>query len=128
VRGLLISFLTVLCLLPPAAGQRLDGDTSELFMEAIVDERPALLSAPKVKYPEVLKRAGIEGEVIVQAIIDTTGRAERGSVKVLQSPNPGFDENAKEYVRKAMFRPARIHGRTVRVVVQVPVQFRSKNY
>ena len=124
MKGLLLSLLTVLSLVPPAAAQQPEGDSTQLFMEAIVEEKPALLSAPKVHYPEVLKNAGIEGDVMVQAVIDTMGRAVPGSVKVLQSPNPGFDIAASDYVEKAMFRPARIHGRAVRVLMQVWVKFR----
>lgn len=98
--------------------------SNEVFMEAIVEEKPTVLSGPQLVYPEVLKQARIQGRVIVQAIIDTTGRAEPSSLKILESPNPGFDQDARNYVLKALFRPARVHGRAVRVLVQVPVDFR----
>ena len=99
---------------------------NEVFMEAIVEEKPAVLSGPPPTYPELLKQAGIQGRVLVQAIVDTLGRAEPGSIKVLQSPNPGFDQSAKNYVQKALFRPARVHGRAVRVLIQIPIEFRLK--
>jgi len=99
---------------------------NEVFMEAIVEEKPAVLSGPPPTYPELLKQAGIQGRVLVQAIVDTLGRAEAGSIKVLQSPNPGFDQSAKNYVQKALFRPARVHGRAVRVLIQIPIEFRLK--
>ncbi len=99
---------------------------NEVFMEAIVEEKPAVLSGPPPSYPELLKQAGIQGRVLVQAIVDTLGRAEAGSIKVLQSPNPGFDQSAKNYVQKALFRPARVHGRAVRVLIQIPIEFRLK--
>ncbi len=96
---------------------------NEVFMEAIVEEKPSVLSGPTLQYPELLRQAQIQGRVLVQAIIDTLGRAEPPSVKVLQSPNPGFDQSAKSYVTKALFRPARVHGRAVRVLIQIPVDF-----
>jgi protein TonB len=99
---------------------------NEVFMEAIVEEKPAVLSGPPPSYPELLKQAGIQGRVLVQAIVDTLGRAEATSVKVLQSPNPGFDQSARNYVQKALFRPARVHGRAVRVLIQIPIEFRLK--
>lgn len=105
--------------------QRPAGDTVRLFMEALVDEKPLLVSAPRLTYPESLQRAGIEGLVIVQAIINTLGRAEPGTVKVVLSPDAGFDEPARRYVLSAVFRPARVHGRAVRVLVQVPVTFKN---
>src|SRR5438876_5744534 len=98
----------------------------EVFMEAIVEEKPAVLSGPTLQFPELLRQAQIQGRVLVQAIIDTLGRAEPASVKVLQSPNPGFDQSAKSYVLKALFRPARVHGRAVRVLIQIPIDFRLK--
>src|SRR5437868_15540634 len=97
-------------------------------MEAIVEEKPAVLSGPVPVYPELLKQAQITGRVLVQAIVDTLGRAEPPSVKVLQSPNPGFDQSAKNYVLKCLFRPVRVHGRAVRVLVQIPIDFRLKQY
>jgi periplasmic protein TonB len=99
---------------------------NEVFMEAIVEEKPAVLSGPVAQYPELLRQAGIQGRVMVQAIIDTLGRAEPNSIKVLQSPNPGFDQSAKTYVMKTLFRPARVHGRAVRVLIQIPIDYRLK--
>src|SRR5437016_8901460 len=99
---------------------------NEVFMEAIVEEKPAVLSGPTIVFPELLKQAQITGRVLVQAIVDTLGRAEANSVKVLQSPNPGFDQSAKNYVLKCLFRPARVHGRAVRVLVQIPIDYRLK--
>src|SRR3989442_2254638 len=96
----------------------------KVFMEGVVEEKPAGLSGPTLQYPELLRQAGIQGSVMVQAIIDTTGRAEPPSVKVLQSPNPGFDQSAKNYVIKALFRPARVHGRAVRVLINIPIDFK----
>jgi protein TonB len=98
--------------------------SDQVFMESVVEERPEVLSGPPPQYPDLLRQAGIQGRVIVQAIIDTTGRAEPPSVKVIQSPNPGFDQNAKTYVLKALFRPARVHGRAVRVLVNLPIDFK----
>jgi TonB family protein len=97
---------------------------NEVFMENIVEEKPSVLSGPAVQFPELLRQAGIQGRVMVQAIIDTTGRAEPPSLKVISSPNPGFDQNAKNYVLKALFRPARVHGRAVRVLINIPIDFK----
>jgi protein TonB len=97
---------------------------NEVFMENLVEEKPSVLSGPAPQYPELLRQAGIQGRVMVQAIIDTTGRAEPPSLKVVSSPNPGFDQNAKSYVLKALFRPARVHGRAVRVLINIPIDFK----
>lgn len=98
--------------------------SDQVFMENVVEERPEVLSGPALQYPDLLRQAGIQGRVIVQAIIDTTGRAEPPSVKIIQSPNPGFDQSARSYVLRALFRPARVHGRAVRVLVNLPIDFK----
>ncbi|HEY3280441.1 MAG TPA: energy transducer TonB [Gemmatimonadales bacterium] len=98
--------------------------SDQVFLESVVEERPEILSGPQLQYPDLLRQAGIEGRAIVQAIIDTSGRAEPASVKVVQSPNPGFDQAARTYVLRALFRPARVHGRAVRVLINQPIDFK----
>jgi periplasmic protein TonB len=98
--------------------------TGEVFSESLVEEKPSVLSAPQPPYPELLKQAGIQGRVLIQAIIDTSGRAEPSSVRILQSPNAAFDAGSRNWVLHAQFRPARVHGRAVRVLIQVPLDYR----
>jgi TonB family protein len=100
--------------------------SDQVFMESVVEERPELLTRPPLQYPDLLRQAGVQGRVLVSAIIDTLGRAEPNSVKVVQSPNPGFDQPARNMVLKSLFRPARVHGRAVRVLVNLPIDFTIK--
>jgi protein TonB len=97
--------------------------TDQVYAEALVEEKPELLSAPTPEYPQLLKQAGIEGSVVLQFVIDTMGRAEPGSVKIVSSPNPGFNQPVRNALSRALFRPARVHGRAVRVLVIVPYKF-----
>jgi periplasmic protein TonB len=99
------------------------GGDPGVFLPAVIDEPPALLSAPLPVYPPLLRLAGIQGWVTVQAIVDTMGRAEPGSLRVVDSPNPGFDRAALDCVRRALFRPGRVTDRAVRVLVSVPLHF-----
>ena len=96
---------------------------NEVYAEALVDERPALLSAPAPVYPALLKQAGIQGRVILPAVIDTTGRVEPASVRIMKSSHPAFDQPTKDWVLKALFRPARLHGRGVRVSINLLVDY-----
>src|SRR3989442_5991962 len=79
---------------------------NEVFMEAIVEEKPSVLSGPQPQYPELLRQAGIQGRVMVQAIIDTSGRAEPPSLKVISSPNPPLAQPGQTDVLQTLFRPA----------------------
>src|SRR5256886_12267540 len=63
---------------------------NEVFMEAIVEEKPSVLSGPQPQYPELLRQAGIQGRVMVQAIIDTTGRGQAPLLKAITNPKPGL--------------------------------------
>ena len=96
---------------------------NQVYLESVVEEKPEVLSGPAPQYPELLRQAGIAGRVVVEAIIDSTGRAEPSSIKVVTSPHPGFEQPAKNYIRSALFRPARVHGRAVRVLVRLPINF-----
>jgi TonB family protein len=106
----------------PVSAPLLPGDG--VYLPSLVQDSPELLSAPTPAYPPLLRTAGVQGEVIVTAVVDTLGMAENGSVRIVRSDNPGFDAAALATVRAARFRPARIYGRAVRVLVQVPVVFR----
>jgi TonB family protein len=70
-----------------------------------------------------LKQAGIQARVILRAIVDTTGRVEPTSVRIVRSPNPALDQPAKDWVVKALFRPARLRGQAVRVFINLPVDY-----
>lgn len=99
---------------------------NQVYLESVVEEKPEPLSGPPLQYPEMLRQAQVQGRVMVEAIIDTTGRAEANSIKIIQSPHPGFDNSAKTYMRQALFRPARVHGRPVRVLVRLPIDFKLR--
>ena len=91
--------------------------------EAAVDEKPEALSRFTPDYPDLLRQAGIEGSVVVEAVIDTTGYAEPNSLRVVQSTNKAFELSAREAVLRTVYRPGRVRGRAVRVLVQVPIAF-----
>lgn len=98
-------------------------DPDKVWTESLVDEVPLLLAAPAPEYPSLLRLAGTSGRVVLQAIVDTTGRAEAGSIKVVRSPHIGFDQPSRRWMLQALFRPARVHGRPVRVYVSLPIDF-----
>ena len=93
----------------------------------VVQEKPERLAGPQPFYPPLLQQAGIEGTVMVQAIIDTMGRVETNSVRITQTANPGFNDSAKQAVLKSLFRPARVYGKAVRVLIQIPIAYTIKH-
>jgi len=87
---------------------------------------PRILSGPRLSYPEYLRRARVQGRVVVAAVVDTAGQVEPGSIKIVQSPHRDFSDQGKHYVEKARFEPARIDGHPVRACVEVPVDFKLR--
>ena len=89
----------------------------------VVEELPVLLSFPAPRYPELLRQAGVEGRVTVGLVLDTLGRAEPASVRILSSTHRLFELAAAQVVLGSTYSPGRLNGRAVRVRIQVPVTF-----
>ena len=92
----------------------------------LLQDPPVLLTAPIPEYPRRLREAGIQGQVIVEAVVDTLGLVEPGSLRVVRADQADFEASALASIRAALFRPARVMGRPVRVLVRVPVSFRLR--
>jgi len=78
-----------------------------------------------LKYPELARKAGVEGRVMVWAQIDTEGNVSRTRIMKSLGPN-GCDEAAQTAIRAVKWKPAMQRDRPVRVWVAVPVDFRLK--
>lgn len=88
-----------------------------------VDEQPALLSHPPIRYAPEMQALRVGGTVIVEATLDTTGRILPPTVKIVQSPNPVFDAESKRVFMAALYRPARVNGRVARATIRQPITF-----
>lgn len=89
----------------------------------VADHPPVLVRSGPANYPEGLRQAGVEGRVLVQAIIDTGGKAEPTSIHILAAAEHGFDAAARDWLMHAEFQPALLAGRPVRARITVPVEF-----
>ncbi len=88
----------------------------DVYGENDVEEQPHPIAGPPVTYPASLLLARITGRVVVEAVIDTTGRVEEGSIRVIESTDPRFNEAAKSYVGGARFSAGRVAGRATTVL------------
>ncbi|HTW92016.1 MAG TPA: energy transducer TonB [bacterium] len=87
-----------------------------------VEVKPQPVSIPVPAYPEVVRVAGIEGRVVVQALIDTDGSV--AAVQMLASSgNALLDAASCEAAQGAKFTPARERDKPVAVWVSIPFQF-----
>jgi protein TonB len=88
-------------------------------------EKPAI-PAPgnsPPRYPETLQKASISGEVLAQFVVDTLGRADMSTFKVLKSDNKLFEIAVRNVLPSHRFLPAETGGRKVRMWVQQPFVF-----
>ena len=75
------------------------------------------------RYPDMLRQAGVEGEVLAQFVVDTTGRAEANSLKILKSSHDLFIQSVRNALPQMRFIPAEVGGRKVKQLVQQPFTF-----
>jgi protein TonB len=66
------------------------------------------------RYPDILRSAGVEGEVLAQFVVDTTGKAERSSIKILKSTHDLFAQSVTNSLPNMKFIPAEVGGRKVK--------------
>jgi protein TonB len=79
-----------------------------------------------VREPEEVSKGNKEGEVIVEATINSEGRVV--STKIAQSSGfEGMDSEAMLAVARAAWKPARKDGRPITATVRVPVVFQKIN-
>ena len=76
----------------------------------------------KIIYPEIAKRAGVEGKVYVLAFVDETG--EVTNAKILKGLGAGLDEAALNAVKQTKFKPGKQRGKPVKVQVSIPIVFK----
>ena len=74
-------------------------------------------------YPAEMKRAGIAGRVVLELEVDSAGRADPATITPMSATHDAFADAAVAAVRDWRFVPARIDGRAVRQLVELPMVF-----
>ncbi len=78
-----------------------------------------------LKYPEIARKAGIEGRVIVQVLVSEKGEVVK--TRIIKSlGHSGCDEAAVNAIRSVKWKPALQRDKPVKVWVAIPVIFRLK--
>ncbi len=96
----------------------------------VVEQMPKLIGGmaelqSNVEYPEMARKAGIEGRVTIQFIVNENGEVE--NPRVVRGIGGGCDEAALKAVRQAEFEPGQQRGRPVRVQYSLSINFRLDN-
>ncbi len=102
------------------APANLDQPLFEFQVEKPVVQAPGSASP---RYPDILRSSGVEGEVLAQFVVDTTGRVELNTYKVLKTSHELFSAAVRNALPNMRFIPAEVGGRKVKQLVQQPFQF-----
>ena len=102
--------------------------TSDVYV--IVEQAPVLIGGlrglqAKIRYPEIARKAHVEGRVIVQFIVDENGNVR--DAKILRGAGAGLDEEATRVVmEEAKFIPGHQSGRAVPTRMSLPIVFKLR--
>jgi periplasmic protein TonB len=72
-------------------------------------------------YPFEMRRAGLNGEVVVRFVVDTNGDVR--DVEIVRSSQREFESAAQQAVLKWKWRPGRKGGKAVATRMQIPIVF-----
>jgi TonB family protein len=83
---------------------------------------PVVIHRVTPPYPRVALAARMNGSVIVECIIDKTGRVR--DARVVQSSSTLFDQAAIDAVLQWQFAPGSLHGKAIDTIFDLTVTFR----
>lgn len=122
---------------PPEQATELTGNTTPdgngegaPFTPEMVEQLPELANRSQAErlfrqnYPPLLRESGTTGRTMVTMIIDAEGNVEPGSVSVQETTHEAFRAAAIRVAEKLRFRPARLGGRSVAVIIAVPIEWK----
>ena len=112
---------------PPPPEEEEEEPEPEIFV--VVEEMPELIGGlgeiqKKIRYPEIARKAGVEGRVILQFIVNENGSVTEPAV--VRGIGAGCDEEALRVVREAKFKPGKQRGKAVKVKMSLPITFKLK--
>ncbi|HLP15149.1 MAG TPA: energy transducer TonB [Bacteroidota bacterium] len=87
-----------------------------------VEKQPVPIKNPPPQYPEIARRAGVEGTVWVKIWVDKEGKAKKA--QVIKSDAELFNQNAIDAAMQWTFTPAVMNNGPVSVWVSIPFKFK----
>ncbi|MEO5816191.1 MAG: M56 family metallopeptidase [Gemmatimonadaceae bacterium] len=109
---------------PVMATKSPDGDAAKPFKEFTLDKYAQQIpGSARVLYPDELRAAKVEGQVIAQFVVEPDGQLMAGSFKVLKSDNTLFTQAVQKVLPDLRYTPAEVKGVKVRQLVQESFTF-----
>jgi len=91
---------------------------NELLMRIVTPATP--------RYPEALRQAGLDGRVLVRFVVDTMGRIDMSSVRVVESTHELFTRAVRDILGNFRFRPAEVRSHRVPAMAEMPFEFQIR--
>ncbi len=80
----------------------------------------------RVEYPEMARRAGVEGRVSIKVLIGKDGKPKPGRTIIEETASELFNPAAVKAIMAQVFPPATQNGQPVEVWVVIPIVFRLR--
>jgi TonB family protein len=103
---------------PPA---RLIDTTFTVYEVDMTVER--IEGSPAPVYPSGLAEAGVGGLVRATYVVDTAGRVDTTTIRIISSDHPGFTASVQTALGEMRFRAAKRHGKPVRQLIEQQFRF-----
>jgi protein TonB len=97
------------------AGGTSDWSGTETMMRLLVSAKP--------RYPERLRVAGVNGQVRIRFVVDTTGRVEATSVQIIESTHELFTSAVRDILPALRFKPSEANGQRVKSLAEMSFEF-----
>jgi protein TonB len=102
----------------------LGGPVDGVLEERYVDRAPRIFGTPiQPAFPTALRERGIGGRVAVQFVVDTLGKAEMSSLRIVEATDPQFAQSVRTVLPRYRFSSGEVGGQKVRTLVQLPFEF-----
>ena len=98
-------------------------DDDEIFEFFAVSDKPQIIKKEVPKYPDLARKAQIEGKVVVTVTIDKKGNVEKATIF---KSIPMLDEAAVAAAMKCKFKPAKQRDKFVKVKMNIPFDFKLR--
>ena len=105
------------------AGHDASGGDGTYYPSEVDKQTAPIDGNPRPQYPSMLESAHVAGEVVVQFVVDTTGRVDMRTFTVLEATNELFVDAVKRVLSRWRFYPAEAGGHKVKQLVQMPFMF-----
>ncbi len=110
---------------PPPPPQEEEEEEPEIFI--VVEQMPEMIGGlpalmKELKYPEMARKAEVEGRVTVQFVVDENGDVQ--DPFIVRGIGAGCDEETLRVIKLMKFKPGRQRGKAVRVQLATAVTFK----